>query len=37
MIMPEPVMDSEKNACPIAMIHVRGLNRYSHCGTSRYL
>ena len=35
MIMPEPVMDREKNACPMAMTHVIGSSSFSHWGISR--
>ena len=33
--MPEPVMDREKNACPMAMTQVSALRRYSHLGMKR--
>ena len=34
-IMPEPVMDKEKNACPMAITQVLGSARYSQRGTNR--
>lgn len=37
MIIPEPVIDREKNACPIAMTQVVGLRSASHWGMKRYL
>ena len=33
--MPDPVMDSEKNACPMAMTQVSVFNRYSHLGINK--
>ena len=36
-IIPEPVMDKEKKACPMAMIHVSLLSKHSHLGTNKNL
>ena len=36
MIIPDPVIDREKNACPMAITHVSGLSRSSQRGISRY-
>lgn len=35
MIIPDPVIDREKNACPIAIIQVRISSRALHLGTNK--